>query len=118
MLDEWLHEITAAASRNDTSKSIDVIEVIEALENTSQWGYSWKKFWASGGDDQRKALLYLARTRCPPWELRLRIANLSFCTNAFRREVHAFFEVNHPDKTVIFTMFKGLPPFDEVNDDT
>jgi hypothetical protein len=48
----------------------------------------------------------------------MRIGNLGFCTNAFRREVHAYFEINHPEELVVFTKFKGLPPFEEVNDDT
>lgn len=116
MLQEWLREIAEAASQHDESQSIDALEVLEQLENSGQWRHAWRKFASASIKQQLAAILHVLRSRRPPWEFRMSLVSLAFLDGLFRREVQAYYEVEHPARRVVFTKFVGLPPGPEIDD--
>ena len=116
VLHALFREIADAAQQQDTGKSVDAIEVLDQMQNLSQWNYSWRRFQAANGLQRLTALLQLLKSRRPPWELRMWPASLVFLDGIFRREVHIYYEINHSAKQVVITKFVGLPPGPSVDD--
>jgi hypothetical protein len=117
LLDTWLREIAISAEQRDTSKSIDVEETLTAVTDLAQWRFSWRRFLEANGKQKVAALLSVIKNRQPPWQFRMHAACLTFLNGAFRREVHAYYEVDHSSRVVVFTKFDGLPPGPAINDD-
>lgn len=108
--EQWLHRLATEAETRDYELSADLVEWAESVLGTapSSWGHSWRRWLSSRFGDQLRALLTLARKRCPPWELRTSVERFTVL-GFFPAEVLVHFEVDHVDKRVIFRQFLGLP---------
>ncbi len=106
----WLSRLAAEAEARNHETSVDLVEWTESVlsNNPSSWGHSWRRWLSSHLGDQLRAVVAIAKKRCPPWELRTSMERFTVL-GLFSAEVLVHFEVDHVHKRVIMRQFLGLP---------
>lgn len=110
-LSRWLTEIAVREELNSPSGSIGMDEVIERLQSDvlADSRYALEKWKEASLVEKLAAIYYMIVRREFPWELRFTVRWFYGILGAFDCEVHAYYEVDHVKKRVVFTMFTGLP---------
>jgi len=108
--DQWLRQLATEAETRDYELSVDLVEWTNSVlsSSPSSWGHSWHRWLGSRFGVQLRALLTLAKKRCPPWELRTSPERFTVL-GCITVDVLVHFEVDHIDKRVIMRQFLGLP---------
>jgi hypothetical protein len=106
----WLHRLAEEAETRDYELSMDLLEWTESVlgTQTSAWGHSWRRWRESSFGDRLRAILAIAKKRCPPWELRSSIERFT-ALGAITLEIIVHFEVDHVNKQIRILQFLGLP---------
>lgn len=107
--DAWLRSIAAAAERGDETGSLDVSSELDRLRRV------WEKFKVVGATQKVLALLTALRRRGLPWDFRTQSAWFPLLDGIAMGEIQAYFEIDHPQQCVVFTLFDML---DTSNDDS
>jgi hypothetical protein len=108
----WFSHLALEAESRAYHFSIDAKDLLDQLEqgaNPGNWPGVWKIWQQASWLTKLRALLFVVKQRCPPWEFRSALMTFSVLSGVFPCEVHAWYEVDHLERRIVFTKFTGLP---------
>lgn len=113
MFSRALEEIAEDAANNGTPKSVDYVELLEKYIELAESDVARSHIAAKWRDtttlEKIKAVIFIAKNRKSPWEIRGEIRWFRNILGVIDLEVHFVYEVDHVNKQVIFVKFTGLP---------
>lgn len=104
---DWLRVLADEAERRTWASSIDAIELLETIlsNGDSPWKdlvskTTWDRFRELSFVDKVRALITMARKRCPPWQFRA-ANNWLLALSSIELELSIYYLIDHVEQRLI-----------------